>query len=273
MVKEMDHTMDFNTGFENEREIPADFGRNEIVVYRGSKVGRVIVALMSGIVIMNIVLCLISVGMFTKSIRMSDAAIKKSEELIEILSISDQEAADSKATDSKEDTLIASEEKETTVADEVTSDDNMPNEEPVIKSDAPVSLSTMKMVSEEGVDLVDQCQNTLGNTYSSAILGIYDKKTWVTYYLAGQYSSLTADLSVYESPWVTESPYTFEIYTNNDENSVIYTTSLSRLSTVEHLDIDVSGAEFITIRARYNSYDQRPSFILSDAKLTKNEVN
>lgn len=270
MVKEINRTTTFDT-FSNEPETPADFGRNEIVVYRGSRVGRMIVALMGGIVILNIVLCIVSVGMFTKSIKMNERAMAQSSQLITALeeagtSAATTEGAKSSSKDTAPVSKVSSKPEATAqpVAEEATKSEETTEQTPANTS---VKLSSLKMVSQQGVEISDQCQNTLGDTYSNAILGMHDTETWVTYYLDGKYSNLTADLSANENYWVNETPYVFEIYINNDENNVIYTTSLSRLSTVEHLDIDVSGAEFITIRARFNGYSQRPSFILSDAKL------
>lgn len=272
MVKEMDRTTGFNSYNDENYDKPADFGKNEIVVYRGSRIGRAIVALMGGIVILNIILCFVSVGMFSKSIRMNNEAIAQSRELIEAISVQNnhaEEITEGKNTSVSE--AKTNETVETTREDIVVEDTDSKEEKKQTKpiSDSSTKLSAMKMVSSNGVKISDQCQNTLGDTYSNAILGIEDKETWVTYYLDGKYSSLLADLSVYENYWVNETPYIFEIYTNNDENSVIYTTTLSRLSTVEHLDVDVTGAEFITIRARFNGYSQKPTFILAGAELNK----
>ena len=124
------------------------------------------------------------------------------------------------------------------VAEEVTKSEGTVDPTPANTS---AKLSSLKMVSLQGIEISDQCQNTLSDTYTNAIMGINSDETRVTYYLDGKYNTLTADHSVYENYWANETPYVFEIYTNKDENNAIYTTSLSRLSTVEHLSIDVSG--------------------------------
>ncbi len=268
MVKEMEKTTGLNINDEETYERPADFGKNEIIVYRGSRIGRIIVAFLGGIVLLNIVLCIVSVGMFSKSIKMNNAAISQSRELIEAMSAlkvpSVSETAKEPLVVSNTKMISEEDPVKDEVPDEVSDSTSSNKVEPV---NSPVRLSAMKMVSQNNAKVSDQCQNTLGDTYTNAILGNDYKDTWATYYLDGKYRTLSADLSVFEQYNVSEAPYTFEIYKNNDTNSVIYMTTLSRLSTVEHLDVDVGEAEFITIRAHSDGIHQRATFILSNAEL------
>ena len=131
-----------------------------------------------------------------------------------------------------------------------------------------IDLTSLKMVASEGTSVENNCQNTVGNTFEKAIVGHGYYDTHVTYYLNNNYSRFTADVSVLDHVWVKEVPYTFEILSNNDENSVLYSTTLTRVSAKQHINIDVSGVEFLTFRATYSGCSQYPTFVLSDAVIS-----
>ncbi len=234
----------------------SDFGSNEIVVYRKKGLGATIVASLWVFIALGVVLSFSSILLYSKSMRMSRDVIAKSNELIGILK-----------EDSEDTRLHVFDENDNTHIDDNRTVDTSVKKTPVKTGED--KLTALKMVASEGATIENNCQNTVGDTFERAIVCRSYDDPHVTYYLNGKYSTISADVSVLDHSWVSEQPYTFEVFADNNESELLFSTTLSRVSATQHIEIDVSGVEFITFRAHYGGCDQYPTFILSDAVVLK----
>ncbi len=245
----------YNYNYKNETsgEIKYDdFGSNQLTPYRKQGLGRTIVFSLWFIIALSIILCVTSIIMFSKVIKSNK----------EILSDYNAHVTGLSAYNEQDNTIRA--DLPVQEADKDTS-----HSTPMPSEDGKINLYTLKIVASEGAFVSNGCENTVGDKYVRAIVCQNYSDAHVTYYLNRQYSQLSTDISVLEHSWVSEVPYTFEIFADNDENKMLYSTTLSRTSAVQHVEIDVTGVEFITFRATHPNYSQYPTFILSDAVISE----
>lgn len=129
------------------------------------------------------------------------------------------------------------------------------------------SLSNMKIVAAKNIDKVDHIENTIGEEFINAVAGSGYQDVYATYYLGNEYKTLSFDVSCPEKNYIENSQYDFRVYADNDRDNLLYCSELSRSSARNHVDIDVTGVEFITIETKAKDSITGMGYIISDSNL------
>lgn len=129
-------------------------------------------------------------------------------------------------------------------------------------------LSEMKIVAGKGY-LSKSCQDTMGNYYKNTPV-VYEwtyENIYSKYYLEKKYSRLSLDVSCLEDKQIHDNNFIFKIY-GDDLNHPLYEMNVTRSTELTHLDVDVSGVDFITFSLENDPSDNSvKGVILSSAVL------
>ena len=143
------------------------------------------------------------------------------------------------------------------------------NPDTAVKS-GPTKLSDMKIVATEGGFVSKACEDSLGNTYKNVPViykwtydNIYSK-----YYLTKGHSKLSFDVSCYENEEIHANyNFIFRVY-GDDPKNPIYSLNVNRSLPLTHVDLDVSGVEFLTFSVENDpSGNTTKGVVLSSAML------
>lgn len=137
-------------------------------------------------------------------------------------------------------------------------------------SDTPdkVKLTSQNFVAHEGAEIKKDVLNSLGQSFKEAISvhGWYIP-SYVRFYVR-DYERLVGNFSCPDEMVESDDSFTLSIYLDDNMESPIQTLDMSRTIPSTPLDIDVSGADFITFYMENTSGDVN-GLLLTDCYLTK----
>ncbi len=131
-----------------------------------------------------------------------------------------------------------------------------------------VKLTSLNFVANLNAEVKKNVLNSLGDSFDEGVclLGWSDSP-YVRFYV-GDYERLTGNFSCPDELVDSESKFRLSIYLDDAEDSPVQTVDMSRTIAVTPLDIDVSGADFITFQLE-NTTGDTTGLLLTDCYLTK----
>ncbi len=245
-------------------------------VWRNSKV-LFFMFLSFALIIVLTVICLLSLNSVAiKTQKNTEELNRIRTQLTELDSrmetVSDMRDSETSAPDSKDKAAVQNEgslpASEKPVSKETEADDASDSTDGVVTTSKPNNLYEMKIISSKGAEKELKAINTIGGEINNAIVLQANGEAHVTYYLGGEYSRLTVNLSCPDTDRIYEEFYSLNVFADNDSARELYTCDIGRNMAVKGAEIDVEGVEFITFRISKQSilYDYI-GLIISDSKL------
>lgn len=217
-----------------------------------------------------IVLAILSAGLFFKTISMMknmetiyETTIDDSKE--EVITANDTMVVAEKIAEEKP--TAVSEAAEVTDIEAISLDDMQ--EESEEQEDVRVkktNLYGMPMVASEYVEKLATVNNSVGEECANAIVGVSGIETKVTFYTNSEYTNLAFTLSCPDENIGYNDKFLFVIYANDDENQVLYQTTMSRTFKPQEVEIDVTDCDFITLYTRAKGC-WHAGFVITDSEL------
>ncbi len=112
----------------------------------------------------------------------------------------------------------------------------------------PIELYSMTITQQAGVSSIESgssLTDSIGNVYYGTNLYSFDEGAYITIYLGGEYSTLTFVIATDDN---SSNDYTNSFNVIGDNEILYNRTNRSKTTIPETVEVDVSGAEWITIQ-------------------------
>lgn len=258
--------------------------KNEIIEYKGNRVGKTLIRMIIGMFGIGISLALWGFVFFLEGAKRNKETIEKYEQMLEAMEKVVEEDSnkidsfEAKLNKNQKDILevISANERESisetskSIENEnVNSEKETDEEKEIIENetanDESVIFARRKVVDSAGnAEYRRNATNTLGEELEDVFYMFGKKRAKATFYLGKKYSKFSANISCPDEKSIQGDPFELVIYANNDTNKVLYTTKMNRSFAVTPIELDVAGVDFLTFKVTKNTVLQDFAGLLID---------